>query len=289
MRIQFRATTSGQADGGEQSQSFNLKWVKPSHVRVDECIYCGSKLDLSDEHSVPYSIWGNSKLVAGSCEECRLKIQPHEDYVFRYLWAKPREFYQAPTRKAKKERRWSGQSEITDDEGKIIDVPVAHALPLLLTPYYDFLPENLHTGEFGSGEKRISVVPLTNTGASIQRYTTDDIFVSHERFSRVCAKIAYGEYIRSHDKYFRSPSVSGFIVDGVGEAKNFCGAISGEPSDDRIHSLGYKIFRRRDANAPDRLACRLRLFSFLAVPTIFVDLGEISAKRVPQHLAVSMI
>ena len=87
-----------------------------------------------------------------------------------------------------------------------------------MTPYFEAWPDNLHAGELGTGEKKLSAIFLTKSGASVYGFTTKSLFISLERFLGVCAKIAYGEYVLTQDKEFRSPSVCGFVVDGDGDA-----------------------------------------------------------------------
>lgn len=38
---------------------------------ANECIYCGSQLNLSREHVLPYALGGTVTILRGSCERCR--------------------------------------------------------------------------------------------------------------------------------------------------------------------------------------------------------------------------
>lgn len=290
MRIRFRATTDGKKKNDPQAtSSWNVKHQAPERLRIGECIYCSSADELTDEHTIPYSIWGNGVLDCASCRHCQEPIQPHEQYVLRYLWRKPRELLGAPTRKAKKTGEWTGDAKIYDDEGCEIEVPVAQALPFLLTPYYAGIPVGLNPSEKRPASEELAVTVFSNAGAEVPRYTTDDLFISHRRFARVAVKIAYSEYILRFNPTFRSATVSAFIYRDEGDPVDFCRAIREDKPDERLHFVGFKAMQNDGDPASDRLACRLRLFSFLNVPTFFVDLGSIDAGAEPTHLAIGHV
>lgn len=289
MRIRFRATTGGDKRNEAQATSWKLKQTAPLRYDIGECIYCSSAQELTNEHTLPYSIWGNGVLVGASCKHCQTLIQPQEQYVLRYLWRKPRELLGAPTRKAKKTGDWTGDAKIYDDEGCEILVPVAHALPLLLTPYYAGIPVGLNPKEERPASKELAVTVLTNAGAEVSRYTTDDLFISHRRFARVAVKIAYSEYILRFNPAFRSAAVSAFICRDEGDPVDFCRAVQEDKPDECLHFVGFKAMRCDGDPTSDRLACRLRLFSFLGVPTFFIDLGPIDVASEPTDLAIGHV
>lgn len=289
MRIKFRATADGEKKNDAQATSWKVKHQAPLRLKIGECIYCSSADELTDEHSIPYSIWGNGVLVGASCKDCQELIQPHEQYVLRYLWRKPREFLGAPTRKAKKTGEWTGDAKIYDDEGREIVVPMAQALPFLLTPYYAGIPVGLNPSEKIPASEELAVTIFSDAGAEVPRYTAEDLFISHRRFARVAVKIAYSEYILRFNPAFRSATVSAFICRDEGDPRDFCRAIQEDKPDARLHFVAFKAIRNDGDPTSDRLACRLRLFSFLNVPTFFVDLGSIDTGGEPTCLAIDHV
>lgn len=52
---------------------------------MNQCIYCDSTTQLSDEHIVPINLGGHSVLYKASCECCRLKIHPVETEFLKYF------------------------------------------------------------------------------------------------------------------------------------------------------------------------------------------------------------
>lgn len=49
--------------------------------RSDRCIYCGVKNDLTDEHIVPFGLWGRLLYPDASCKECAAAINVFETQV----------------------------------------------------------------------------------------------------------------------------------------------------------------------------------------------------------------
>ena len=55
---------------------------------LDECIYCGSKESLTEEHIVPYGLGGTGSIPRASCRACAVITGRYEQYVLRGpFWA----------------------------------------------------------------------------------------------------------------------------------------------------------------------------------------------------------
>lgn len=50
-------------------------------IRADACIYCGSKVQLSNEHVIPYAWGGSLQIFDGSCEHCRKITSKFENFA----------------------------------------------------------------------------------------------------------------------------------------------------------------------------------------------------------------
>lgn len=84
--------------------------ISDGNVRIDECIYCGSKGDLTDEHTIPKGLWGQNVLQGGSCKNCATLTSKFELAVLRHGLGRAREYLGAGTRHSKKKRNLERQN-----------------------------------------------------------------------------------------------------------------------------------------------------------------------------------
>ncbi|WP_372805616.1 HNH endonuclease [Loktanella salsilacus] len=70
-------------------------------TEFNECIYCGSADDLTDEHIVPFSIGGNHILSKASCKSCAKITSAFELDITRGLWGDPRHIFRERSRHKK--------------------------------------------------------------------------------------------------------------------------------------------------------------------------------------------
>lgn len=106
------------------------------HVRVGECIYCGTRKGLSDEHIVPYSLGGSVVLDDASCASCAAITSRFEQAVTRGFMHNARIVAGLPSR-----RRRDRPTHLTfhvKNSGKLeaVTLPVPQAGALMFLPLF---------------------------------------------------------------------------------------------------------------------------------------------------------
>ncbi len=104
---------------------------------VGRCIYCGAGGDLSEEHIVPFAIWGDLTLKEASCVACAEATSKQELKVLRGFMLNWRTVNRSPTRK-KKNRPATIRMKFGNDQREWdADVPAEEALAFLPLPLID--------------------------------------------------------------------------------------------------------------------------------------------------------
>jgi hypothetical protein len=118
---------------------------KQRDISVSICIYCGSKVDLTDEHVMPYALGGNLVLKKSSCRECAKETGKLEQRLLRGHWWPYRLCLGLPSRTSHKEIRDLPIKIICSDNTEIDGfLPVAlQTIALIL----DFDPPSLLSNE----------------------------------------------------------------------------------------------------------------------------------------------
>lgn len=91
---------------------------------IDYCIYCSSKLNLSDEHIIPYWLWWDLILWKASCDNCAKITCKLEWKLLRWHWWPYRLFLGHKSRR-KNENIPNMIIKIIHDDNKISHVPLA--------------------------------------------------------------------------------------------------------------------------------------------------------------------
>jgi hypothetical protein len=265
-----------------------LNWSTKRETRsLNRCIYCGSKVDLTDEHTFPFALWGKRELLRGSCTECQRKIQPVEQYLCRDLLGKVREFLSSPTRQKRKRRSGqvrTGYQPMWDWEtGKKFDVPAPLALPMIILPNRNHYPRRM-TGEMFQPLhecKNWSMIPLAErTHEDVVNRLSVEFTLKPNLVERVIAKIAYSEFIFQFDSTYYNEELARFILGSDANdfvVSQYVGSSSTEEGLNRLHSIEF--FCTPAESGRFNLAAKLVLFHYWKAPTFWVWLGLID-KRV---------
>jgi len=239
---------------------------------------------LSDEHGIPFALWGISTLKQATCNTCAFETCRFEEYVMSYLWKIPRELMNFPTRTSRRNGKWSGKTPVTDAFGVTREVPIEESVPMLVFIYPDHDNSKILDPSVSTGKHNLHFVSLFETPSStVTNPTSPQIRIKDREFFRFVAKIAYTEYIRRHDKYFRGDQISSQIVNGGkdGTYADFWGAVVDDECDNRLHFIGFRVMA--SITGKKFIVARIRLFSFMDVPTYFVVLGETRLDKIPAH------
>lgn len=109
-----------------------------SYSPVNECVYCGAKSDLTDEHVVPLGLGGRHVLPLSSCRACAAQTSAFEGTCLRTMFGPLRMLYDMPSRR-KSERPETMPLKVkrgATDEWTFIEVPRSKYPFLVLFPIF---------------------------------------------------------------------------------------------------------------------------------------------------------
>jgi hypothetical protein len=259
--------------------------VQEGNVDINQCIYCGSTKELTDEHTIPYALWGKWVLRRASCKRCAVLTSQVELSVARMMLNDFRQSLKAPSRKARKKKKWNGRVQLRNDEGKTVEAPIWAAFQYGLFPLFNYLPRGIFNDEKTADHEvvGISVLAVSETQhPSLSGYWSKSIPFNSEHWKRLLAKIAYGEYIRTYDEKFRSEEVSRYILYGEGDSTRFVGGRSDESKFDDVYHITFCMIWE-GGRCP--IIAYVRLFPFLKSPSYMVYLGDANDyEKAPEKL-----
>ena len=242
----------------------------PKSPIIGECIYCGNKMDLADEHTIPFALFGVATLKKASCRDCAAKTQRVEQRLLRDTFGQVREYLHFPTRKARKSRRWSGTRPVTDKRtGDVAQRPLAEGIIALYLAFPDYLPRALGAVPADERHEKRSVAFIHLNDAEHPKQ--DHYEEGWTRFNsadieRCVAKIALCEAIRQIDESIRDPVLSKFILDGDGDSSEFLGAIATHDITNEMHRVLHQKLTKEGGDTVG-LMTTVELFSFLPSPS----------------------
>lgn len=105
---------------------------------LGECMYCRSKDELTDEHIIPYGLWGKMVLPKSSCKACAAITSEFERRVLRGFMHEGRIVGNSPSRR--KKRRPKTISKSIFDPGERLSVrpvPGGEAFSQITMPVFE--------------------------------------------------------------------------------------------------------------------------------------------------------
>ncbi len=204
--------------------------------RINQCIYCGSKTDLTDEHVIPYGLNGPYVLENASCTTCNKATSKFEQDVLRKLL-----FYLRAYKERYRSRKSSFPEKVpvcvrTSKGEKEIPIQIADYGAVVLLP--EFPSPKKITGE----ESRLGVeirglfllrIGGINAEQLARKYGFIELMLTTtyrpSDFARMLAKIAFGFSVASIgisnlvQIYVQEPILdSGVSIDRwVGDSKKY--------------------------------------------------------------------
>lgn len=166
---------------------------------LDECMYCGSKSKLSDEHLIPFSLFGKLILPKSSCEACAAMTSKIERKVLKGFMFDARLAGDFPSRRKRKRPQTlktniiSKNKKVIEKEVRITEGPGFLMLPTFApaTVLYRQPPTNginISGQELLSFGKNIFDFVLENNAKGIKCESNIEV----TEFAQLLAKIAYG-------------------------------------------------------------------------------------------------
>lgn len=276
------------------SDNINRKDVKLSFgtkegsIYVGECIYCNSKTNLEDEHSVPYGFWGKWELKDGSCRECACKTSKMELSILRHCLGGLREYFKSTSRRQKKKKVRTGVVTVEDETGNRLEAPIQDIIQWALLPSFDYLPRKIEKISKGKKHQTFSAVAVIfkkSLNPELTGFSMPSSNFNVTTWARFFSKVAYSEYIRTVDKNFRSEDLSNFILTGKGDLTNFVGGRPAGPQVACVFNIQHCAIPH--SNGRYSVISYVRLFSFESSPSYLIHLCDLNgSENLPKELFV---
>jgi hypothetical protein len=268
--------------------SGNNQPIQRSHPLIGQCIYCGTKGDLTDEHTVPYSLNGAIKLKKASCKKCAEITSSFERSFTRSTLEVARDVMQYNTRRRNRRQQTYPVEVKIKGEIKTVEMPVdayAALVPALDLGFPTYLVEkySLSGPQYRVGRKNnigitVSRSPektkafLEAIGAESIRIKTS--FNAYE-FARMLAKIAYCETVALCGlENIKEVYVLDFILRGEGDPWRYIGGIGEYPLVVQAENPETNPDIRAVSVINGELRAFIQLFVPLGGPQYIVVVGE---------------
>ncbi len=269
--------------------TYNLPKHSPKlYQSVGECIYCGLKEQLTDEHIIPFSAGGCWVLPRSSCKKCASITGAFEGEFSRTILGPLRMLHNMPTRR-KKDRPRHLPLKVkyptsTDWEVAYVDRDICPFLVIL--PLYS-LPKTITGLEMEWSDSATKTMWVRGGGfwpdrdAHLQ-WLCDALkamevmptgTVHTEPFCLTLAKIAHAFAVAELGMAQFTPFLTQMIcAKDLSHSADFIGGGKGdEPPGNELHEIAFDETICAD---PSIIVVRLRLFSILGTPTYHIAVGR---------------
>jgi hypothetical protein len=255
----------------------------PAITRLSECIYCGSKTNLTREHIVPYGLGCPSEwvLYEGSCPGCaRITSAFERDVLEKYL-TELRAALGLPTYHKKNRPKMLDMQLLKGGQGFTVSLPAEQCPPLIIMPHFK-VPAYIGNYDYQMGVMVVgsSLHGPSDMGERLARFNANGFSVSRSlaavSFARMLAKIAYGMAIlrfglHAFEEVFVLPCILGQRED-VGR---WVGC-SEEPA---IVPEGEKLLHRIEIVLKNNVvSAHIRLFANYKTPVYLVYVGRLKRR-----------
>lgn len=246
---------------------------------IGQCIYCGSRNGLSDEHVVPYGLAGPWKLKKASCHDCSSITAAFEQDVLRGQFDLGRSALGMPSRrKSQRPQEFEfvvGRTGVT----RTVKLPVAKCPALFIMPHLK-RPRYIDNYEYKAG--------FMLTGASLHGPAWDRVKESlGEEFSvtqstsasfpRLLAKIAYGMAVL---QYGLNAFGETYVLPCILGEKDDVGFWVGCPQEPALIRPKESAMHRIElSERGQELSSLVRLFANFETPDYLVIIGTLKASR----------
>jgi hypothetical protein len=252
----------------------------PPTTCVGECIYCGSKTNLTKEHIVPYGLGCPQEwiLYEGSCQECAKITSACERNVLKEYFREPRAALGLPTYRKKNRPKRLHLQLLKGGQSFTVTLPAEEYPTLIVMPHlkvpaymgnYDYKRGVMMVGSslHGPSDMKKRLARLNADGFSVSRSV---VLVN---FARMLAKIAYGMAILEFGLHaFKEVFVLPCILGQSDDAGRWVGC-SEEPS---IVPDADKLLHRIEVMSSNTVVgVRIRLFANYRTPAYLVFVGSL--------------
>ncbi|OFY37450.1 MAG: hypothetical protein A2Z69_03385 [Bacteroidetes bacterium RBG_13_44_24] len=243
---------------------------------LNECIYCRSKTNLSDEHILPLALHGRWILPKASCKKCADITSSFELDVCRNIFGETRAYLKFPTRR----KHPADFSMTIEKKGtkEALDVPIMEYGGRIT--FFFFTPPAYLLGRKDKTGINICGSQLYRIGGIEEKQLVDKynakaiefhMKTKPTNFARMLAKIAYGFAVSKYGLNNFRPLILPAILGEKDDIGMWVGCEAQEqenfPKEDFVVNLSVK---------EDIIYSRIKFFGkFEQVPTYLVVVGEI--------------
>ena len=258
-----------------------------SYAAFGECIYCGSKNKLTDEHIVPYGLGGTFILPKSSCLACAKITGKIERTCLRTMLGDLRSWRNIRRRRRGKKNKYIPRPMLAQIGNRLApyaapssderaDVAMMFALdaPTILSGKSP-IDGQFHRGIWVNGAigQKAKETAALAFNEPVRRIASQASF-NPELFSKMLAKIAHAHAMADEAGQF-NPLLPPYIV---GDAKHLTGfLVGGEPNPVPNSNTLFEVSLLRVKGITDAkyLMSRIRLFGDLGAPVYYVVVGEL--------------
>lgn len=252
----------------------------PAAMRVGECIYCGSKTNLTKEHIMPYGLGCPPEwiLYEGTCQECAKITSACERDVLKEYFREPRATLGLPTYHKKSRSKELHLQLLRGDQSFTVNLPAEECPTLIIMPHlkmpacvgnYDYKRGVMVVGcsLHGPSDMKKRLARLDADGFSVSR---SGVLVS---FARMLAKIAYGMAILEFGLHaFKDVFVLPCILGQRDDAGRWVGS-SEEPA--IVPDVEKLLHRIEVMSGNSVVSAHIRLFANYKTPVYLVFVGSL--------------
>jgi hypothetical protein len=246
---------------------------------IGKCIYCGSLMNLSDEHIIPHGLGGPWVLQKASCQKCAAITSEFERDIVKYYFSLVRAKLDLPTYH-KKHRPTSFEFSIKRDNKKETanfltnDCPIIFMMPIFDKPGY-ILNEGVKTG--------YKIKGTTLHGYGVEKFAKEQNIQSLTfstqllgmNFPRFLAKIAYGIVVL---QYGLDMIKDNYVIPCILGNKNDVGHWVGCENPDQSPALLPKdqlFYKIQVFSKGCLVGAIIRLFAIYQTPEYIVIVGQL--------------
>jgi hypothetical protein len=252
----------------------------PAATRIGECIYCGSKTNLTREHIVPYGLGCPSEwvLYEGSCQACAEITSAFEGDVLKQYLIEPRTTLGLPTYRRKNRAKRLDLQLLRDGQSFAVSLPAEQCPPLIIMPHFK-VPAYIGAYDYQRGVMMIgsSLHGPSDMKERLARLNANGFSVSRSlvpvSFARMLAKIAYGMAVLQFGPCaFKEVFVLPSILDPKKDVGRWVGC-SEEPA---IVPHADKLLHKIEIMTNNSVvSARIRLFANYMTPVYLVFVGSL--------------
>lgn len=252
----------------------------PAAIHIGECIYCGSKTNLTKEHIVPYGLGCPPEwvLYEGSCRACARITSAFERHVLKEYFGEPRATIGLPTYRKKNRPKSVHLQLLRGRRSFAVSLPAGECPTLITMPHLK-VPACMGDYDY---ERGVMVVGCSLHGPSdmkerLARLDADGFSVSVSgvlvSFARMLAKIAYGMSILQFGLHaFKEVFVLPCILGQKDDAGRWVGC-SQEPA--ILPEVDKLLHRVEVVSSNSVVGVYIRLFANYRTPVYLVFLGSL--------------